>query len=233
MAGGTADFSFTGTPNGTISTSGATISASVAPGQYVSTEVLVNGWVLSSVTCDDSDSVGSVANHNATFSVAAGENVTCTFTNTAQSTLIVAKVCAGEDDLLPFTVNISGGFTASPTCTVSKQVSLSPGTYSVTETARAGWNAPANGPLPNGWSAPGQIKCDGSALNSNSVTLAAGETKTCVILNVNAACTPAFPPATINPVGGAALNHPIAEPAAIRRRALPNTPGRSIPIRNR
>jgi hypothetical protein len=235
MSGGTATFAFTGTPNGSISANNGTISASVAPGQYTSTETPTTGWNLTGLSCDDANSSGVIATGVATFNAEAGETVTCTFTNTAQAKLILAKVCAGADDGLPFTMNVSAGgntvATAAPTCSASKQVSLAPDTYSVSEVARAGWNAPLNGPLPNGWTAPGQIKCDGSTLNTNSVTLAAGETKTCVVLNVNAACTPAFPPLAQD-IPAVTPNSQIMQPAAMPVRTIPQA--RPIaPVRKR
>src|SRR5262249_61133384 len=64
MIGGTDTFSFTGDPNGSISTDNGTISESVVPGTYTSTETLKTGWDLNSVSCDDSDSVSRVTNHN-------------------------------------------------------------------------------------------------------------------------------------------------------------------------
>ena len=48
MVGGTDSFSYTGTPAGAISVNNGTISADVAPGQYVSTEAAKAGWDLTS-----------------------------------------------------------------------------------------------------------------------------------------------------------------------------------------
>ena len=91
MVGGTDTFSYTGTPAGDISSDNGTIAADVAPGQYTSTESAKAGWDLTALTCDDANSTGSVANRQATFNVAAGETVTCTFTNRKQGTVIVKK----------------------------------------------------------------------------------------------------------------------------------------------
>src|SRR5260221_4923375 len=108
MIGGTDTFGFTGDPAGSISTDNGTISESVAPGNYTSTETLKTGWDLNSVACDDSHSVGSVESHNPVFYAAAGETVTCTFTNTKQATIIVKKHMIGGTDTFGFTGDPAG-----------------------------------------------------------------------------------------------------------------------------
>src|SRR5207249_174615 len=52
MVGGTGTFTYSGTPSGAISTNNGTITASVAPGQYTSTETVPAGWALTSISCD-------------------------------------------------------------------------------------------------------------------------------------------------------------------------------------
>jgi hypothetical protein len=85
MVGGTGTFTFTGSPSGTISTNNGTITQSVVPGTYTSTETVPDDWVLTSISCDDSDSSGNTGSGVATFNIIAGENVTCTFTNTKKT----------------------------------------------------------------------------------------------------------------------------------------------------
>jgi hypothetical protein len=58
----------------------------VEPGTYRETELDTPGWKLVSISCDDSDSTGDVGSSTATFKVAAGESVVCTFTNQKQTT---------------------------------------------------------------------------------------------------------------------------------------------------
>ncbi|MBM3779526.1 MAG: hypothetical protein FJW23_15025, partial [Acidimicrobiia bacterium] len=103
MVGGTASFDFSGTPAGTIAVNNGTISQTVAPGTYASTEAVLAGWSLTSIVCDDTNSTGSVGSRTATFNVEAGETVTCTFTNTKQSTVIVKKVMVGGTGSFTFT----------------------------------------------------------------------------------------------------------------------------------
>src|SRR3989454_871134 len=93
MVGGTDTFTYSGPPSGSISTNNGTITASVAPGQYTSTETVPAGWVLTSISCDDTNSTGNVGTATATFNAEAGETVTCTFTNTRSEERRVGKEC--------------------------------------------------------------------------------------------------------------------------------------------
>ena len=79
--GSTADFTFAGDVGGTLS-DGESAGADVAPGSYASTETVPDGWTLTSIVCDDSDSTGATGTGIASFVVAAGETVRCVFTNT-------------------------------------------------------------------------------------------------------------------------------------------------------
>ena len=173
MVGGTDSFSYTGTPSGAIAVNNGTISANVIPGQYVSTESAKTGWDLTSLTCDDTDSTGSVANRQATFNVAAGETVTCTFTNTKRGTVIVKKVMQGGTD--------SFGYTGTPNGTIAVNngtisADVAPGQYASTEGSKAGWDLTA-------------VVCDdgnstGSVANRQATfNVEAGETVTCTFTN--------------------------------------------------
>ena len=84
MVGGTGTFSFTEDVTGSISINNGTLSQAVAPGTYHATEASMLGWDLTALSCDDTNSTGDLGTRRATFVVAAGETVTCTFTNTKQ-----------------------------------------------------------------------------------------------------------------------------------------------------
>lgn len=64
--------------NGRLS-DGQSMSATVDAGTYSVTQTRPSGWVNEDITCSDGDSFGSAG--EATIAVAAGENVTCAFTN--------------------------------------------------------------------------------------------------------------------------------------------------------
>ena len=170
MVGGTDDFNFTGSPAGTISVSGNTIQSTVVPGQYVSTENPLAGWDLTSVSCDDRNSVGSINNHNATFNAEAGETVTCTFTNTKKAHLIVHKTTDPANNTTSFTITASGNGTITGNATRTNLATnnnvdyeVTPGTYSVSETAATGWSE------------------DDS--DCQQVAVSAGQTANCTIVN--------------------------------------------------
>jgi hypothetical protein len=114
----------------------------LVPGSYSVAEVNIPaGWVLTDSTCSDGSSPANIG-------LAAGETVTCTFTNKQKPTLIVRKVIEGESETFSFVV---AGTPAPPTTNIdltppadgeasSASQTIDPGNYSVTET-----------PIPDGW----------------------------------------------------------------------------------
>lgn len=55
--------------------------SSVPAGSHLVTEDAAQGWTLDSIVCDDTDSTGDTGDRAAFVELAAGETVTCTFTN--------------------------------------------------------------------------------------------------------------------------------------------------------
>lgn len=81
--GGDATFDFTGDLNASLS-NGGTQSAQVPANQtYTTTQTQLSGWTLTSIDCTTD---GSHSGTTATYNPGAGETVTCTFTNTKNST---------------------------------------------------------------------------------------------------------------------------------------------------
>ena len=173
MVGGTGSFTYTGTPSGTISTNNGTITQTVSAGQHQSVEGAAAGWDLTSVACDDANSTGSTGTRTATFNVEPGENVTCTFTNTRQGTVIVKKVMVGGTDTFTYTGTPAGSISSN---NGTIQASVSAGQYTSTEAAAAGWHLTS-------------IVCDdanstGSAgTRTATFNVEAGETVTCTFTN--------------------------------------------------
>jgi uncharacterized repeat protein (TIGR01451 family) len=143
-SGGTGTFAFTGAVSGSITTtttggvpSGTPLSANVAPGPYAVAETAAPGWTTTS-TCSDGSPVGVI-------SVAAGETVTCTFTNVKRGSIRVVKdAVPNQPDNFSFTSLILGPFTldddADPTLSNSASFpNLVPGVYPVSEIALPGW----------------------------------------------------------------------------------------------
>ena len=82
--GGGNGFAFTETitPGGfVLNDGGEQVFTNVAAGAYTITESAIAGWSLTDVACSDSDSSGNPTARTATVQLAAGETVTCTFTN--------------------------------------------------------------------------------------------------------------------------------------------------------
>jgi hypothetical protein len=173
MVGGTGTFTFTGSPSGTISTNNGTLTQSVIPGTYSATETVPTGWVLTSIGCNDGDSTGNTVTGAATFNVGAGEDVTCTFTNTKNGSITIKKVMVGGTGTFTFTGSPSGTISTN-NGTVTQ--SVIPGTYSATET------------VPTGWTLTG-ISCSDTDSTGNTGTatatfnVAAGEDVTCTFTN--------------------------------------------------
>jgi uncharacterized repeat protein (TIGR01451 family) len=129
-------FAFTGDAAGSIADNGTIVVANLIPGTYTSTQTALAGWDLTSLTCDDGDSTGVTTTGVATFVVGAGEDVTCTFTNTKRGTIQISKVSdptGGTGFAFTDDVPGSGSFTLDDGQTETL-TNVVPGTYTVTET---------------------------------------------------------------------------------------------------
>ncbi|MBI4053828.1 MAG: hypothetical protein HY397_00695 [Candidatus Doudnabacteria bacterium] len=138
-------------------------SGDLDPGTYSVSELTPAGWDLISVVCSDGSDPSSIG-------LAAGETVTCTFTNQADAFIIVEKQTDpdGDSQLFDFTTDYGPAFQLSDGQT-NNSGDLSPGTYSVSETVPAGWDLES------------AICSDGS--NPAAISLQAGETVTCTFIN--------------------------------------------------
>ncbi|MDO8614304.1 MAG: hypothetical protein Q7T33_01030 [Dehalococcoidia bacterium] len=188
------DFSFSGTcfspfsldddANPTLSN---TKSAGHAPGSCTVVEdAPVAGWAFTSLSCFD-PSGGTTVNtgtRTASIDLAAGETVTCTFTNTKDSTSTIIKDAVPDD---PQDFSFSGTCFAAfsldddtnPTLSNTKTVGHAPGTCTVIE----------DGP-PAGWALTALVCTDPSggttvnvATRTASINFAPGETVSCTFTN--------------------------------------------------
>jgi hypothetical protein len=113
--GGNRTFNFTSTGTGisptpfsitTVSGNGSQLFSGLAPGSYTVTETVPVGWNLSTLTCTDptSNSTGNVGTLTATINLAAGESVSCTFTDNLPPTAAVAIPTLNEWGMIIFMV---------------------------------------------------------------------------------------------------------------------------------
>ena len=72
------------------------ISRTVEPGTHSAIENPALGWDLTDLTCDDDDSSGDLQTGEATYRVAPGETVRCTFVNTQRGAVEILKLTNGE-----------------------------------------------------------------------------------------------------------------------------------------
>ena len=127
---------------------------------------------MSSVACS-----GETTAENATslqVTVSAGENVTCTITNVRKARLTVNKVCQPANDPGNFVLAVNpGNHTNAVGCGGGLgPVQLSPGGYTVSETAGLNTNL-----------GDYVVTINGACASDGSVTLAAGQSATCTVTN--------------------------------------------------
>ena len=139
------------------------------------------GWDLTGLTCEDpdgGDSSGDTGTRIATINVAAGETVTCVFTNTKLAVITITKVTdpAPDPSLTTFSFTAIGGLTPAnfnlQNGDTQSFSAVSPGTYEVTETVPSGWSLTSS--------------CDNGNPIDN-IAVAAGDQVTCVFTNTRLA----------------------------------------------
>lgn len=143
-SGGDGAFEFTSstlTPSPfTLTTTGGTAStifSDLAPGTFDVAETVPAGWTLTSQTCDNGDAPNAIT-------LAAGDDVTCTFDNTllnGQGSITVEKQTLPDGSLQTF--NFTGDVAGSLTDGNSLTVLVDPGIYTSTEALPAGWDLTA------------------------------------------------------------------------------------------
>ena len=122
-------FDFTGDISATLG-DGESASASVAPGTYTVTETIPENWALIGLTCTAGGS-GDLETGIATYEVLSGDEVTCTYTNTNEGTVIITKETDVEtDDTFEFTI---GGETHTLASGEEVVLTLPSGDYDITE----------------------------------------------------------------------------------------------------
>ena len=174
----------------------STTYSGLAPGAYDVSEddptASPGGWDFTNLQCTDpsSDTVVTLGTRSATIELAAGETVTCTFTNTVttteQASIIIKKITIGGDDTFDYTTaTLPGGnfqLTTAGNMASTTYSGLAPGVYDVSEDDPTA--------SPGGWDFTNLQCTDPSSdtvvtlgTRSAAIELAAGETVTCTFTN--------------------------------------------------
>jgi hypothetical protein len=147
-------------------------SGAIRPGTYAAAQTPPGAlWDLTSAVCSDGSAVGSIG-------LAAGETVTCTFTNTKRGTIKVDVVTTPSADPQAFGFALTGGPDA-----ISSSFSLADASALFDSgPQRPGSYALAAQPTPAGWDVASASCSDGS--NPGSIGLAPAENVTCTFAYV-------------------------------------------------
>jgi hypothetical protein len=163
------------------------------PGTYAVTETLPAGWTLQSATCAGGPFGGGAVYANAApFTLAAGDEVTCTFTDRKLppnlGSITVDKVTnpAGSPQLFTFTTAggaINDVFQLADGTPPHTTPNVPAGTYSVTESVPAGWA------LQGATCVGGPFGAGMPYANGSSFSLGAGQQVKCTFVDAPAAGT--------------------------------------------
>lgn len=144
----------------------------VAPGTFQVNETVPNGWTLDDADCDDAGS----SDPRTGVTVADGDDVTCTFSNSRdQGTIIVKKETVPDEDPNTTEFGFTGpnGNTYNLTDDGQNSFTLFTGNYSVAETT-----------VPNGWKlTSSSCSGDDDGTDPSNIVLDKGETVTCTFTN--------------------------------------------------
>lgn len=123
---------------------------SVTPGTYTVTEAVPAGWNLTGLTCTGGATAATITMPMATIPVAAGDNITCEYTNevVTSGSITISKAIIGGLDATSFNFTTTGAglpasFNLAPASGAPASqtfASLAAGPYTITETALANWS---------------------------------------------------------------------------------------------
>jgi hypothetical protein len=131
-SGDPAGFSFTGDLSGTLHDTESTSKDVLATGTYKTTEGALTGWDLTDISCDNAHASGSGS--TATYNVALGDNITCTFTNTKEGMAQVIKTFNGSSSDFggnTFTFQLRSGASAASAGNVVESGTASAGNNTI------------------------------------------------------------------------------------------------------
>ena len=119
----------------TASNSASQTFSGLTAGPHSISETAQSDWVQTSAIC-----TGGNDTDPASITLQPGENLTCTFTNTAKGTIVIVKNTVGGNSTFSFTGDLGNFSLATVAGTKTRTFSdVVAGSYSVTESAKAGW----------------------------------------------------------------------------------------------
>jgi hypothetical protein len=152
----------------------------VVPGTYNVDETVPSGWVKTSATCSDGSPITAI-------DLGAGENITCTFTNTKQAKLRIVKATSPDADptefvFTPTNWNSDATFMRHDNQAGFESAFLDPGAtdYTTVETVPGGWTLTNRNCVRT---VGGAVKTFSSPANGITVHVTAGEDITCTFTN--------------------------------------------------
>lgn len=160
----------------TVANTATTTFSDLLPGDYMIGETVNQGWDLTDLTCiGETGTTYNYTNPSVTVSLADGDNIVCTFTNTQQGNIVVDKVTdpTGSTQSFEFSSSYGAGFNLTDAGTPNDSGLLTAssvaGTYSVVESAVTGWDLTT-------------ATCDDGS-DPGAIDLGPGETVTCTFTN--------------------------------------------------
>ncbi|HWQ33932.1 MAG TPA: hypothetical protein VNQ79_13865 [Blastocatellia bacterium] len=197
--GDPAQFTFGGDLSGSIGDGGMLMKDILLPGTYTTSETVPAGWDLTSITCSDPTNDSSGSGTTATYKVALGETVTCTFKNTKRGMAQVIKTVGSGTPVVPsgtqsFTFEIRQGASTSAAGTTLESGTANAGnggtinfstklvagtTYNLCEVVMPGWMTTLGPPFYTVFNPGG----DNSTVCTD-FTVQSGQTKSFAINNI-------------------------------------------------
>jgi len=150
-----------------VSNGGTTGAVIVSIGSHTVSEIAGTNTILSDYVVTINGNCGS----DGTITLAAGQEKTCTITNTKKGKIIVDKVTnpSRDSQSFTFTPDYGSSFDLTDASTPHDSGFLVPGSYSVSETVPSGWDLTS-------------ATCD-NGNNPSSITVNPGQTITCTFEN--------------------------------------------------
>lgn len=137
------DFTFTGDAEGSLTGGQQIVVDDLAPGNYTSTESVLQGWEPTDILCNDAGSSGDIETATANFVLDAGQTVTCVFFNTelgaTDGTIAILKQANPPDTGQSFDFTGDLGNFSLMHGELFIVETRPPGTYAVSETVPPGW----------------------------------------------------------------------------------------------